>query len=381
MPKRPHLAAFVEAVAQKWSEVGADVTVISPFPYWTPQTGNVVLRAPEPAEPGAPRLIRPGYLSFSNVQLGGVSTRRWTQAAFERALRRGARRAQRSFGKPDVVYAHFLFPGGAAALQLAREHDVPVVVALGESGDLLDDHERVFGRERIRETLAAFDGVLCVSRGTADRCRTQWGLDPARARVIRNAVDPKRFHPRDRRAMREKLGLPADVPIVVFVGIFVERKGPLRVLEALRRVPEARAIFVGDGPERLEGGQVLHAGSLPHERVPEFLCAADLFVLPTRTEGSPNAVIEAMACGLPVLSSDIPAVREVVTDACAKLVDPLDVEALGKAMAELLGSPDRRRAMGEAAHAHAKGFSLDERSRRILDWLEETRTTRRTTRG
>jgi teichuronic acid biosynthesis glycosyltransferase TuaC len=376
MPKRPHLAAFVQALAEKWAEIGVDVTVISPFPYWSPQTGNLILAAPEPAEAGSVRVIRPGHLSFSNIQLGPLSTRRWTLAVFERALQRGARRAQAAFGKPDLVYAHFLFPGGAAALQLARAHAVPAVVALGESGDLLDDHERVFGVERIRETLAGFDGVLSVSQGTADRSQDRWGLDPARSRVIPNAVDAERFYPRDRRAMREKLGLPVDVPIVVFVGVFVERKGPRRLLEALRQVPDARAIFVGDGPEPVAGVQVLHAGAMSHDRVPEYLCAADLFVLPTRSEGSPNAVLEAMACGLPVLSSDIASVREVVTDACARLVDPLDVAALGRALGELLNSPDELRSMGEAAHAHSRRFSLEDRSRRILDWLSEIRAAR-----
>jgi glycosyltransferase involved in cell wall biosynthesis len=215
--------------------------------------------------------------------------------------------------------------------------------------------------------------VLAVSRETADRCTSRYAVDPAKLVVVPNAVDLEHFRPRERGAVRSVLGLPEDVPIVAFLGHFIDRKGPLRVLEALRRAPDARAIFLGHGPQQPEGEQVLHAERCPHALVPHYLCAADVFVLPTRSEGSPNAILEALACGLPVVSSDIPSVREVVSKSCGELVDPMDVRALGDAIARLLEDAPRRATMSEAAREHASGFSLERRAQRILSWMSEAR--------
>lgn len=376
MSQRPHLGTFVEALAGQWSRDGAAVTVIAPFPYWTPQTGRPVLK-PGPTRgeetPEAPRVIRPGYATFSNVSLAGLSTRRLTHASFRRSFERAARRHLQGADAPDLLYGNHLFPAGDAVARFADRLGVPSFVALGESGDLLDEYERSFGTPRIRSALERATGVLAVSHETADRCTSRYAVDPAKLVVVPNAVDLEHFRPREQGAVRSVLGLPEDVPIVAFLGHFIDRKGPLRVLEALRRAPDARAIFLGHGPQQPEGEQVLHAERCPHALVPHYLCAADVFVLPTRSEGSPNAILEALACGLPVVSSDIPSVREVVSKSCAELVDPMDVRALGDAIAGLLDDAPRRATMSEAAREHASGFSLERRAQRILSWMSEAR--------
>jgi glycosyltransferase involved in cell wall biosynthesis len=142
-------------------------------------------------------------------------------------------------------------------------------------------------------------------------------------------------------------------------------------MEAIRSRPDIGVAFLGRGPQRPEGPQVLHAGAVPHEDVPLWLSAADLFVLPTLDEGCANALLEALACGLPVVSSDRPFNRAVVDESMARLVEPTDPAALGAAIAELVDQPALRATLGAAALAHAAGFRLERRAGRIVALLRE----------
>ena len=155
------------------------------------------------------------------------------------------------------------------------------------------------------------------------------------------------------------------------MGHLNERKGPLRVLAAIRSRPEIGAVFLGRGPQRPEGPQVLHAGPVPPEDVPFWLSAADLFVLPTLDEGCSNALLEALACGLPIVTSDRPFNRAVVDESMALLIEPADPAALAAAIAELVDRPELRTALGAAALAHAGVFRLERRASRILALLRE----------
>ena len=206
-------------------------------------------------------------------------------------------------------------------------------------------------------------------RKNADIVRDRYGADPARIEVVPNAVDTDRFRPVDRLEARRRLGLPEDATILSFTGYFIERKGALRVLEAMNRVEGLYGVFLGDGPEIPVGDRVLHAGRVNHEDVAVWLSASDFFVLPTLAEGSPNAVIEAMACGLPVVSSDIASLRETVDEECALLVEPTDIDALANALARLTRDESLRIRMGQAALLRGHRTSLDLRARRIRDWL------------
>ncbi len=365
-PHQPNWGTFVEALVRQWTRTGSEVSVIAPHAFASTHGGRMVLGYADSEGPGEPTVRRPGFFSFSNRTVGPIRTAHWTSDSFKRTVMRAAASLP---WRPDLVYAHFLLPAGYAGLALARRLGVPAVVALGESGFGL--YEGANDRARIVETVRGFDGVLSVSRFNRDWVVDRYGVDSDRVVVVPNATDTERFAPGDRAALRRALGLPEQRPILAFTGRFADRKGVQRVMAAIADLPEVGGIFLGDGPDAPTGDQVLFAGTVPNAEVPRYLGAADLFVLPTLEEGSPNAIIEAMACGLPVISSEIPSLRETVTEENAILVQPRDTEALTEAIAALVADPERRRRMGEASRALALRSSLSARADRIREWLAE----------
>ncbi|MGH0034466.1 MAG: glycosyltransferase [Myxococcota bacterium] len=363
-PELPNFGAFVEALVRQWTRAGTETCVIAPNPYFSLHTKRFTRPGPDSSAQGEPTVLRPGHLTFSNRVVGPIRTARLSLAAFRRSVLRAARRIP--FG-PDVVYAHFLFPSGHTGLELAERLGVPAVVAVGESGFSL--YEETLGRARVEATARRFDGIVSVSQGNRDWVVERYGVDPERVVVVPNATDTEHFRPRDRAALREELGLPRDRVLVGFSGHFDERKGPLRVMEAIRELPEVGAVFLGSGAQQPSGEQVLVARRVPNAEVARYMAATDVYVLPTLNEGSPNAVIEAMACGLPIVSSDIPSLRETVPPEAAHLVDPRDIDALRGAIRTLVDDAGLRERMGAAARAHAERSSIAARADRIRSFL------------
>ena len=156
---------------------------------------------------------------------------------------------------------------------------------------------------------------------------------------------------------------------MISVGQWNARKGTERILRAIESRPEIGAVFLGKGPLAPEGPQVLHRGEVSHGEVATWLCAADVFVLPTLNEGCSNAILEAFACGLPVVTSDLPFNRAIADDDCAVLVDPQDTEAIGRAIARLADHPELRAKMSGASLRRAASFQLEDRASRIVEFF------------
>lgn len=359
----PHHGTFVRALVEQWARLQVSVDVIAPRSRWS--TALPAFERTEPVDGIQVAVHRPPFLSYSNRPLPWVgSTFHWTVASYGRAF---ARSAVDLTLKPDIAYGHFLFPSGSAAAAVGRRLRIPAAVALGESS--LGYYEPLLGLDRISETLRGIDVIVSVSETNKSYCVERLGIEPERIHVVPNAVDPDRFHRREREAARLRLRIPETMPLVVFTGHFIERKGPLRVVAALRELPDVGAAFLGSGPQIPAGEQVVHAAPVSQDDVPDWLSAADVFVLPTLAEGCPNAVIEAMACGAPVVSSDIPELHETVGEGPALLIDPQDPSAIREAVRRVLEDRDLAAEMRRAGLERAARFTLAARADRILDLL------------
>ncbi|MEU3772420.1 glycosyltransferase [Streptomyces sp. NPDC032472] len=281
----------------------------------------------------------------------------------------GARRVIRR-AQPDVLHAHSAKAGLAG--RLAVRGRVPTVFQPHAwSFDAVGGATAALALRWERFGVRWADRVLCVSEaerrvGEAEGIAAHWS-------VIRNGVDLDHYRPggpdraADRAAARTELPLPAaflgDGPLAVCVGRLCQQKGQDILLRAWREVlgnlPEARLALVGDGPdtERLRRSAppgVLFAGATPDIR--PWLRAADLVVLPSRWEGMALAPLEAMACGRPVLVSDVSGARESLPPGQGRLclVPPEDPTALAKALGRLLAEPRLLAELGEQAQQHAR---------------------------
>lgn len=163
--------------------------------------------------------------------------------------------------------------------------------------------------------------------------------------------------------------LPEDKFIVGFVGGFIERKGDKRLLEAVNQLDEVYVAFAGRGKNPPSGDKVLYCKALEHEKVPDFLNAIDVFCLPTLSEGSCNALIEAMACGKPVISSGLSFNDDVLTNDNSIRIDPSSVEQIARAIGLLKSDDALRERMGKAAYKTSQNYSLSRRAEKILNFI------------
>lgn len=316
------------------------LAVVAPTPWFPLQ--RLVARRRRGFRPGAPLFerqqdIQVWFPRFFSVP--GLFKRcdGWLMAlgAFRRL------RALKRAGRLDLLDAHFGYPDGYAAGLLGRWLRVPVTVTLRGTEER---HARdPVLRPYLVQALQRADRVFAVSESLR-QIALSLGIAPEKVRVVGNGVDIDRFRPLPQSEARAALGLPADARVLVTVGGLVERKGFHRVMACL---PALRGAFAplhylvvggpspeGDWSDRLRAlskslglDDCVHfLGPLPADRLSQVLSAADVFVLATRNEGWANVLLEAMACGLPVVATDVGGNKEVVCSAEFGDIVPFDDE-------------------------------------------------------
>ncbi len=265
----------------------------------------------------------------------------------------------------DVVYGHFWI-SGYEAFQFAKPRNLPLFVASGES-EITSIFKIPSDIESFRDYVK---GVICVSGKNLSES-VELGLTSAdKCRVFPNAVNSKLFHLRDKMECRRQLGFSSDDFIVAFVGWFTARKGVLRVAEAINKAGNVKSVFIGKGEQEPQCEGILFKGALPHNEVPVYLCAADCFVLPTLAEGCCNAVIEAMACGLPVISSNLSFNWDVLDETNSIMVDPNNIDEISSAICTLRDNNVKRTLLAEGALKKAESLTIDQRSQAILQFIK-----------
>lgn len=265
----------------------------------------------------------------------------------------------------DLIYGHF-WSSAYAVLPFAKKHHLPLFVATGESS-IKELFSTKYGLNDLCDYIR---GVVCVSSKNKEES-IQLGLTTAaKCEVFPNAVNSSLFHIRNREGCRRQLGLPQDAFIVAFVGWFIERKGPQRVAAAISQVEGVKSVFIGKGEQDPNCDGILFKGALPHEQVPIYLGAADCFVLPTLHEGCCNAVVEAMSCGLPIISSNLPFNWDVLDNTNSIMVDPINVNEIASAIRELKDNPERRFDLAKGALKKAESLTIDRRAKAILNFMD-----------
>lgn len=355
-PADPKFGLFVRARLQALAAY-ADVSVVSPVPvidYGNPKGRFPDLsKIPASRADGPTQVLHP--LWFYPPLAGWAHP--WWLSAFSAGP---VTRLRRTFPF-DIIDAHFGHPEASAAHRLARRFGVPYTVTLrgNETFHAEDPRKRC----RMAEALRNAARVIAVSEPLREFA-IRLGVEPARTAVIPNGIDSMIYHPRDRAAERARLGMGSAERHILSAGYLIERKGHHRVIEALPELlgrghnvrlwivgdPGSEGDFAGEIRSRAAqhglAGWVSFVAAVEPAELACYMSACDLFCLASSREGWPNVVNEALACGAPVVATDVGGVPAMVTEGVTGfVVPPGDPAALAGALDQALIRPWDREAI------------------------------------
>jgi glycosyltransferase involved in cell wall biosynthesis len=236
-------------------------------------------------------------------------------------------------GAGSIIHAHFAWPSGHVAMKLSKALGIPYVVTV-HGYDIYDLPLRNDTYKRaISDVLSCSGHTIAVSAGLKGLIRSNLRLELKSVSVVPNGFDPRVFHPSDKNAARKRLGIESDKKLVLCVAALMKEKDLATLVKSaalLKQREDVLFALVGDGPERgtLEAAvkryglskTFIMAGMRPHDEIPVWMNAADIFTLSSAIEGVPTVLFEAMACGLPYVGTNVGGIPEIVTDASLGLL-------------------------------------------------------------
>lgn len=273
---------------------------------------------------------------------------------------------------PDIVYAHF-WSSANNVVSYCRKKNIPLFVATGEDKITIVDE---IPKHRILSLKQYTSGVICVSTKNKIESIEKGLAEENKCIVLPNACNHKIFHPIDKTYCRKKLQFPGDAFIVCFCGRFNYRKGVYRVSDAIKELDDNRikVIFIGSPmddarAQLLDCPGTLFIGQLSHDEMVYYLNASNVFVLPSIAEGCPNSVIEAMACGLPVISSNLLFNQDILGGDNSILINPLDVKEIASAIKTLKNDREYLIKLSEGALKRSNELTIQKRALKILSFI------------
>ena len=309
---------------------------------------------------------RPFFTTFGK-KICGINFAKRYQRHFEKAV--AATIAEETDHDFDAFYGHFIAPAGFAAVKMGKQYHKPSFIAYGECS--LDQELCNYSLADVVSGVDGVTGVVAVSTKNKNELLEHNVVAKEKIQVFPNSINANVFYHMQKQEARKKLGFSPDAFIVAFVGYFIERKGPLRVAEALSGLEGVNSIFIGSGEQEPNCDGILFQGRLPHDEIVTYLNAADVFVLPTLAEGCCNAVVEAMACGLPIISSNLPFNDDILNDTNSIRVDPMNVEEIRAAVQTLYTNEELRNNLAQGALETASKLKIENRAKNIIAFMEE----------
>jgi len=259
--------------------------------------------------------------------------------------------------QPDLILTYWAHPDGYAGLKLAEQYGTPAGVLVGGSDVLLLPKSRS-RKKQVERVVTESDVVLTVSEGLARKVE-ELGAAPERVVPLFQGVDASRFKPGERTTARQWLGMDPNRSLLIWVGRMV----PVKNLDLLINAAEIKAnrgddfllCLLGDGPERERIAKLIRdkgledmisiVGSVGHEELPTWYQAADAVLLSSHSEGLPNVLREALACGTPFVSTDVGSISEISHEDYSVLVPAGDEKAFANAIDTVLHGEHHARAV------------------------------------
>lgn len=307
---------------------------------------------------------------------------RWDGLSAFYSMRNTALRIHRK--KPfDIIFALCLFPEADAALRLSKILNTPcAALAIGHDVNVLPHLGKIMYRHFVR-VVNSLDAIMACGSSVASKINA---VSTKQVASVYGVVDLEEFTPvSDYAGIRKELNIPLDKFVALYSGHFIKEKGIYEMVEAFDRIqkvaPNVMLIICGVGLEQDRLIQLIKEKNLSHiiqivglldpEQINRWMQASDLFVLPSYNEGMPNAVMEAMACGVPVVTTAVGGLPDAVGDCDgAILVQPKNVDELQQAILKVIRDDQLRQRMSVAARKIAEEkFDVRRNAKAVMSCL------------
>ena len=290
-----------------------------------------------------------------------------------RSVKRVLRKKKIKF---DLIHSHFVWSSGYVGMKLKEEYGVPLVIT-GHGYDVYKlPFKSKYWREKIKEILDSADCVITGSKFNK-RCLEKLGIDISRVSLINNGFKPDLFYPKDKKELKKKMGLNDSQKICVSIGNLERVKGHDVLVKAIgilkERGQNILCYIIGTG-SRLNylkalakrcgvEDNIYFAGIKPHSEIGDYINISDVFVLPSRNESAPVVLLEALACGKPVVASKVGNVEDILkARECGYIVDSEDAKALADSILRALNRDWDIKGITE----YSKRFSWENSVKEIL---------------
>ncbi|WP_342766160.1 glycosyltransferase [Methanobacterium petrolearium] len=262
----------------------------------------------------------------------------------------------------EIIHSHFLLPPGLIGVLVGKITGIKTAVT-AHGSDLLIQSKNLLLRRLIKYVLCNADYVLVVNNKLKEKA-CELGVDPENIHITPNAVNITKFNP-ENKELPSDIRMSPDKPVILFVGNLVFQKGVEYLLDAKKLMNcDAKLVIVGDGPLRRKLEKKVEENNISdvifvgaRRDIDKIMPSADLFVLPSISEGFPITILEALASGLPVVATNVGGISEVVDDSVGLIVKPSEPHELAMAMDKILENGELTNLMSVNARKHAMKYA------------------------
>lgn len=353
----PQLGTFIKQSIDSIANQGVDVTVISPKPFVLPFSAfpyHNFFKLPRIEHTEKYDIHYPRYIyAIPKKYFYPITGFSYSHFIFEYAIKNIK-------PEPDLIHAHFSYPDGYGTIKLAKKWKVPLVISALGTIERKVAYEGSYTSKQIIEAMNFADKILSVSEDLKLHI-VNLGINEEKVHVVPNGVDTVKFKSAGKAHARNLLNLPQDKNIVLFVGALRKIKGVDYLIEAAKDFVSMNTnLFMVGRDDGLRKGlekraqelkiadHIRFTGPVSHENIPLWISASDILVLPSLSEGRPNVILEALACEVPVVATDVGGIPELMVDGeTGHLVPAKNPEELSRKINKLLENKSQRENMGK----------------------------------
>lgn len=312
-------------------------------------------------------IYRPYILSFGNKNPIEWMTQWFNRHSIESKLKK--------IGS-DVIYCHF-WSSAIPVYEYALSNKIPLFIACGEGDNALEEMIATIPEKKRSRLKTAVNGVISVSSENKRKCIEFNLVNERNIEVFPNCVNTNIFHRMDVTELKKQLGIKDDDFVISFVGGFIPRKGPDRIAQALTKLndPNIKVIFIGKPfkgyPYDFDCPGIVYKGSMEHIQIPKYLNCSDVFIMPTQKEGCCNAIIEALAMSIPIISSIGSFNDDILDNKNSIRIDPNNIDAISTAIMTLKNNKELRASMAKYSLSKHEEYSINGRAKRIIEFINK----------